>query len=93
MSHNFDPRRLDGGVATSGGGDVTVLRFVRGAPHVGEAPQPRPFLVRLVDRLVCWQGRLRTRRSLADLDDRMLRDIGLTRGDVRTETEKPFWRP
>jgi uncharacterized protein YjiS (DUF1127 family) len=36
--------------------------------------------------------RVRHRRALADLDDRVLRDIGLKRVDVWLEVEKPFWR-
>jgi uncharacterized protein YjiS (DUF1127 family) len=37
--------------------------------------------------------RARTRRALARLDDRLLRDIGLSRADIEREIEKPFWRP
>lgn len=33
-----------------------------------------------------------TRQRLADLDDRLLRDIGLEREDVMRELGKPFWR-
>jgi uncharacterized protein YjiS (DUF1127 family) len=32
------------------------------------------------------------RTELARLDDRMLKDIGLTRGDADFLSEKPFWR-
>ena len=39
-----------------------------------------------------WNERGRQRRLLARLDDRMLRDIGLTRLDVEREVSKPFWR-
>ena len=38
-----------------------------------------------------WQERARQRRRLSELDDRMLKDIGLTRTDVAREVEKPFW--
>jgi uncharacterized protein YjiS (DUF1127 family) len=34
----------------------------------------------------------RERRTLASLDDWMLKDIGLTRADVEGEISKPFWR-
>ena len=37
-------------------------------------------------------SRARQRRALADLDDRLLRDIGLTAYDVTHEADKPFWR-
>jgi uncharacterized protein YjiS (DUF1127 family) len=39
--------------------------------------------------------RMKNRRDafrLADLDDRMLADIGLTRGDVRDAFSEPVWR-
>ena len=39
-----------------------------------------------------WRRRARSRAELAALDDRMLRDIGLTRADVWFEIAKPFWR-
>ena len=39
-----------------------------------------------------WGRRRRERAELARLDDRMLRDIGITRGDVWQEISKPFWR-
>ncbi len=32
------------------------------------------------------------RTHLAELDDRMLRDLGISRGDVEHEVSKPFWR-
>lgn len=40
-----------------------------------------------------WLGKRRSRRRLAELDDRMLRDIGLTRPDAMREVRKSFpWR-
>jgi uncharacterized protein YjiS (DUF1127 family) len=33
----------------------------------------------------------RSRRQLAELDDRLLRDIGLDRGNARYEASKGFW--
>ena len=39
-----------------------------------------------------WRQRRRSRRELARLDDRALRDIGLTRGDAEFLINKPFWR-
>lgn len=36
-----------------------------------------------------WRRRARSRAELAD---RTLRDIGLTRADVWAEIDKPFWR-
>lgn len=31
------------------------------------------------------------RRQLADMDDRMLADIGLSRSDAMTEARRPLW--
>ena len=38
-----------------------------------------------------WIERSRSRCVLATLNDEQLRDIGLTRADVRDEIAKPFW--
>ena len=39
-----------------------------------------------------WQSRAHRRRHLDTLDDHLLRDVGLTRDDIRRELDKPFWR-
>ncbi len=39
-----------------------------------------------------WRRRARNRAELAMLDERMLRDIGVTRADVWFEASKPFWK-
>jgi uncharacterized protein YjiS (DUF1127 family) len=39
-----------------------------------------------------WRRRSRDRAALASFDDRMLRDIGVTRVDALFEINKPFWR-
>ena len=39
-----------------------------------------------------WRRRNRERGELAQLDDRMLKDIGLTRADAEFLSNKPFWR-
>jgi uncharacterized protein YjiS (DUF1127 family) len=43
-------------------------------------------------RVESWIERTRQRQALAALDDRMLRDIGITRVDAAREAGKPFWR-
>lgn len=42
---------------------------------------------------VRWHRRARQRTTLAHLDDRLLRDIGLTRQQARRECAKWFWQP
>ena len=39
-----------------------------------------------------WPERARQRRQLARLDDRMLGDIGISRGDVESEFRKARWQ-
>jgi uncharacterized protein YjiS (DUF1127 family) len=51
------------------------------------------LVARAVDLLLIWSDRMRQRRHLAELDDRLLRDIGVSRADVEGEISRPFWRP
>ena len=50
-----------------------------------------PWVRRCMHVLTLWAERSRQRRQLANLNDAALKDIGLTRLDVRSEVEKPFW--
>ncbi|HEX5078754.1 MAG TPA: DUF1127 domain-containing protein [Geminicoccaceae bacterium] len=47
---------------------------------------------RAVDALLTWHERAQMRRQLLMLDDRLLKDIGITRLEAMHEAEKPFWR-
>lgn len=40
-----------------------------------------------------WTQRRKSRMRLKDLDDHMLRDIGLSPRQAFDEATKPFWRP
>jgi len=50
-------------------------------------------LGRLLQRLGTWRRRARERAELARLDERSLRDIGISAAQARAEFDKPFWRP
>jgi uncharacterized protein YjiS (DUF1127 family) len=47
--------------------------------------------LRVIEYVRAFQNR-RSMDMLAGLDERMLRDIGLTRGDVRDAFAEPLWR-
>lgn len=47
----------------------------------------------VVSALAEWHRRARERHQLMELDDRLLKDIGITRSDAYREWRKPFWRP
>jgi uncharacterized protein YjiS (DUF1127 family) len=51
----------------------------------------RVAALRLADVVRAYRHR-RDMHVLASFDDRMLRDIGLTRGDLRDATAEPVWR-
>lgn len=55
-----------------------------GSLHWPRAPRVWPQMQR-------WWQLARERRQLAMLDDAALKDLGLTRGDVLQESERPFW--
>jgi uncharacterized protein YjiS (DUF1127 family) len=76
MRRSFVPQ-LSSGDAVAGATTSVVL------------PEPLHRLARI---LFLWHERTRQRRHLQSLSDHMLRDIGLSRADVRAEADKPFWR-
>ena len=52
-----------------------------------------PLVDRATEGLSQWQTRRAGRRQLMALDDRLLKDIGMSRCDAEQEYRKPFWRP
>jgi len=54
-------------------------------------PMTHP-VVAMWSRVSAWIDRAGQRRALAELDDDLLRDIGITRYDAARESRKPFWR-
>jgi uncharacterized protein YjiS (DUF1127 family) len=52
----------------------------------------RAVVVGLPDTLYTWQQRHRMRRELLSLDERLLRDMGLSRYDAAREGRRPFWK-
>ncbi len=53
---------------------------------------PTRVLLSVFRALVVWQRRVNSRRQLAEMETRLLRDMGLTRDDAEREAGKSFWR-
>ena len=52
----------------------------------------RRRLARVRNAFSAWLGRARDRRALAALDERTLKDIGLSRYDISAEmARRPWW--
>ncbi|MBN9220870.1 MAG: DUF1127 domain-containing protein [Mesorhizobium sp.] len=55
--------------------------------------RPFPFLTWVRSRLLArWYDRHVQRSDLREIDDHLLRDLGLTPQDVRRECAKSFWQ-
>jgi uncharacterized protein YjiS (DUF1127 family) len=68
---------------------VPALTFTR--PSFLDIPWRERFRASWMD-LLCLEDRRRQRSALAELDDRLLADIGVSPAQARHEANKPFWR-
>ena len=65
----------------------TVVHF-----RAAQVPsRPRGYLMQLWDRIAVAHAASVTRGLLADLDDRSLSDIGISRAQAQFEAERPVW--
>ena len=55
----------------------------------GQEPARHLWLARLRE----WRRRQRSRTFLVQLDDHLLKDIGVTYAEAEREANKPFWLP
>jgi uncharacterized protein YjiS (DUF1127 family) len=67
------------------GGHAPALRAPQSSIRRMTGRRPRALIG-------AWIERSRQRRALADLDDRLLDDVGITRSAAAREIAKPFWR-
>ncbi len=59
---------------------------------MGSAPTTlAPKLPGILNRIMTWMQIARERSQLAELDAKMLRDIGLSETDAAFEARRPFW--
>lgn len=64
---------------------TTYLRTLPAAPVAGAVAQA-------LDAVLAWHERAVSRRRLAEMDDRMLADMGITRSAADVEARKAFWQ-
>jgi uncharacterized protein YjiS (DUF1127 family) len=75
---------------------VNSLTSRQGAAASSQHDGAETYRVGWETRFLRWCGRCsarsRQRQALAQLDDRLLRDIGKTRQEAIAEATKPFWK-
>ena len=69
-----------------------ALRSIHHTDHDTLATIVMHRVNQVLDTVAEWHQRAVSRRELAQLDDRMLQDIGVSNVDVEREISKPFWR-
>jgi hypothetical protein len=69
----------------------TWARKQAGPASLAEAFKSGPHY--LIATIHVWSERRRQRLRLQELDDWMLRDVGITRAEADGEVRKPFWMP
>jgi uncharacterized protein YjiS (DUF1127 family) len=67
--------------------------FARKALPVRLGPGLPAWTRRAIELILGWQEVARQRRALLKLDERLLKDIGITRADAEREASRPFWDP
>lgn len=71
---------------------MTAMTLLHARRPAGGARRRGHRLEHALATLREWHRRSQDRGRIAHFDDRMLRDIGLTRADADRLANKPFWR-
>jgi uncharacterized protein YjiS (DUF1127 family) len=74
---------------------TTTAAFVKTVPahwSARDAASEPGWVARASNMLARWLDASRSRQTLDELDEHMLRDIGLTRDEARREASKFFWQ-
>ena len=76
---NSQPEFTSGTIGAASTGNVLLSSFVQ---RLGQA----------CEGLLIYTQRQSQRRALAELDDYLLKDLGISRAAAMREASKPFWR-
>ncbi len=75
---------------------MSTLRLHSSGVNLSVVPRIAQRVVRLpsgfVVQMIQWVDRTRQRRALSELDERLLRDIGVSREEVLLEIRKAPWQ-
>jgi uncharacterized protein YjiS (DUF1127 family) len=82
-----DPVRCEGNMA-----QIYSNLGSRGTVRQGHSSFISEGLVTLFNRISDWSERRRTRSHLYQMPDYILHDIGVSRAEVESEYDKPFWQ-
>lgn len=66
----------------------SALLLLTASPRL---PLIAALAVRFAAAVTTWERRRRSRINLGHLDDRLLRDVGLTKSQAQTEKSRYFW--
>jgi uncharacterized protein YjiS (DUF1127 family) len=77
-----------------------VLRYESACDATGQRMAPAPKMSAavmtglqwIVGNVQVWNQRIRQRQALAELDDHLLKDIGVSPTAARIEASQAFWR-
>lgn len=85
--------------AGAGGARLGECQETAAARDVRSGPSARALFGRLlkavestVTLMARWQDHRRGRRMLMEMDEHLLKDIGISRADAYRESHKSFWR-
>jgi uncharacterized protein YjiS (DUF1127 family) len=59
----------------------------------GASGKVRRVIVKALEQLVIWQERADQRHALSELNEHLLKDIGISASEAYREARKPFWMP
>jgi uncharacterized protein YjiS (DUF1127 family) len=73
-------------------GTSSIARRALPRGHRALAAMLEDAVIGFFDVVLAWHENARSRYDLAQLDDRMLSDIGISRATAEREGSAPFWR-
>jgi uncharacterized protein YjiS (DUF1127 family) len=74
-------------------GSALILSLIAGEHVSGRQRRVSTLAIGWLHNLQVWMRRSGQRKALAELNDYLLKDIGLSRAEALQEAATPFWQP